>query len=67
MKTRICDFCGKNISDFSLKVKIKDDCSDFIWRRYDMCPVCYKNMTDWIRNHDDQHKPGHEISVRLDK
>ena len=61
MKTRICDICGRNISDFSLKIKIKDDCSKFIWTRYDMCPVCYKSMTDWIRNHDYQHKAGHEI------
>lgn len=65
MKTRICDFCSKNISDFSLKVK--DEYSNFIWSRYDICPECYNSMLVWIHKRNDQQTLGHSSSIRLDK
>lgn len=42
MKTRICDICGRNVSEIVYKVKKRDlGLNDVGYHRLDICPVCF--------------------------
>ncbi len=60
MKTRICDNCGRNMSEKFYKVKTRDwSLNDISYRYLDICPACFVAFNNMAM---EQHKKYPELN-----
>lgn len=65
MKTRICDICGRNVSEIFYKVKKRDlGLNDVGYYRLDICPVCFCAFKKLAM---EQHKKYQELNFPDEK